>query len=130
MRTIKRSCSNRINTRALKAEDKPLVAPLSPGAEDCKVCGKAGQLQASLEADPEAIIVYNQHADAVRLAESLLVSARSFLSISGRIPGAYRACGNITSKVGRTGRWNGFTSKTAGHGSPPWKGRTRCRKCY
>jgi hypothetical protein len=69
MLTIKRTCSNRIITRALDNEDKPLVALLMPAAEDCEVCIDRGQLQAGLE----AIIVYNQQADAIALVEQLEV---------------------------------------------------------
>jgi hypothetical protein len=73
MLTIKRTCSNRIITRALDNEDKPLVALLMPAAEDCEVCIDRGQLQAGLDANPQAIIVYNQQADAIALVEQLEV---------------------------------------------------------
>jgi hypothetical protein len=74
MLTIKRTCSNRIITRALNAEGEPLLALLLPGAEDCEVCSDARQLQARLEAEPAAIIVYNQHADAIALVDGLEVA--------------------------------------------------------
>ena len=74
MLTIKRSCSNRIITRALDAAGKPLAALLQPGAEDCEVCVDAGQLRARLEAEPNAIIVYNQQTDAVSLVDGLEVA--------------------------------------------------------
>jgi len=82
MLTIKRTCSNRIITRALEAGGRPLVALLMPGAEDCEVCETTRELQARLDAEPEAIIVYNQQAEAVRLVESLEVSpAQVFIEI-------------------------------------------------
>jgi len=82
MLTIKRTCSNKIITRALDTEDRPLVALLMPGAEDCEVCIDREQLQARLEADPRAMIVYNQQADAVALVESLEVPpAQVFIEI-------------------------------------------------
>ena len=82
MLTIKRTCSNKIITRALDTEDRPLVALLMPGAEDCEVCLDREQLQARLEADPQAIIVYNQQADAIALVDSLEVApAQVFIEI-------------------------------------------------
>ncbi len=82
MLTIKRTCSNKIITRALDTEDRPLVALLMPGAEDCEVCLDREQLQTRLEADPQAMIVYNQQADAVALVESLEVTpAQVFIEI-------------------------------------------------
>ena len=73
MLTIGRSCSYRIITRAVNAEDRPLVGLLLPGANDCEPCGDADQLQIALQAHPETIIVYNQHADAVALVDALSV---------------------------------------------------------
>lgn len=70
---IKRTCGNKIITRALESEGRPLVALLMPGAEDCEVCVDREQLQARLDASPQAIIVYNQQADAITLVESLEV---------------------------------------------------------
>ncbi len=82
MLTIKRTCSNKIITRALDTEDRPLVALLMPGAEDCEVCLDREQLQARLEADPQAMIVYNQQADAIALVDSLEVApAQVFIEI-------------------------------------------------
>jgi len=73
MLTIKRTCSNKIITRALDSEDKPLIALLMPNAEDCEVCIDRDQLKAGLEANPQAIIVYNQQADAIALVKNLEV---------------------------------------------------------
>ena len=82
MLTIKRTCSNKIITRALDCEGQPLVALLEPSAEDCEVCIDRDQLQARLDANPECIIVYNQQADAIALVESLEVSpAQVFIEI-------------------------------------------------
>ncbi len=71
MLTIQRSCSYRIITRAVQSDGQPLVAILQPAAEDCDFGHDWDQLQASLDANPEAIIVYNQHADAIALVDSL-----------------------------------------------------------
>ncbi len=82
MLTIRRTCGNRIITRALDAADKPLVALLQPGAEDCEICADAQQLQARLEAEPNAIIVYNQQADAIAMVEGIAVApAQVFIEI-------------------------------------------------
>ena len=82
MLTIRRTCSNRIITRALGAAGRPLVALLQPGADDCEVCVDAKQLQVRLEAEPNAIIVYNQQADAIALVDGLEVApAQVFIEI-------------------------------------------------
>ena len=82
MLTIRRTCSNKIITRALGCEDRPLVALLAPGAEDCEVCLDPDQLQARLDSDPDVIIVYNQQADAMALIENLTVDpTRVFIEI-------------------------------------------------
>lgn len=75
MLTIKRSCSYEIITRAVHLGDKPLVALLLPGADDCESCLDQDQLQAGLDANPGAIIVYNQHADALALVATLQVAS-------------------------------------------------------
>ena len=75
MLTIKRSCSYKIITRAVQMDGQPLVALLMPAGEDCDPCFDQDQLQASLDASPEAIIVYNQHADARALVENLKTHA-------------------------------------------------------
>jgi hypothetical protein len=75
MLTIKRSCSYRIITRAVQMDDQPLVALLMPAGEDCEPCVDQNQLQASLDKNPEAIIVYNQQADARALVEKLKTPA-------------------------------------------------------
>ena len=75
MLTINRSCSYRIITRAVQMEDQPLVALLMPAGEDCEPCLDHNQLQASLDANAEAIIVYNQQAEARALVESLNTAA-------------------------------------------------------
>lgn len=73
MLTIKRSCSYRIITRAVQMESQPLVALLMPVGEDCEPCLDQNQLQSSLDANPQAIIVYNQQADARALVENLTI---------------------------------------------------------
>ena len=74
MLTIKRGCSNKIITRALNSENRPLVALLMPDAEDCEPCLDQDQLQARLDSSPQAMIVYNQQSDAIALVEALRVS--------------------------------------------------------
>ena len=69
--TIQRSCSYQIITRAVQSDGQPLVAMLRPGAENCDFDEAYEQLQAGLDANPEAIVVYNQHADAIALVDSL-----------------------------------------------------------
>ena len=75
MLTIKRSCSYRIITRAVQMDDQPLVALLMPGGEDCEPCLDGNQLQTSLDTSPQAIIVYNQQAEARVIVESLKTPA-------------------------------------------------------
>ena len=69
--TIQRSCSYRIITRAVNLEGQPLVALLMPGADDCEPCLDQHQLQTSLDARPQTIIVYNQHAEALAPVDKL-----------------------------------------------------------
>jgi hypothetical protein len=73
MITINRSCSYRIITRAVNAEGQPLVGLLAPGADDFEPCLDAGQLQAALQRRADTVIVYNQHADALALVDTLSV---------------------------------------------------------
>jgi hypothetical protein len=74
MMTIKRSCSYRIITRAVNADDRPLVALLTPGADDCNLCLDAGQLQTAVDAQPDVVIVYNQQAEARELVNGLTLA--------------------------------------------------------
>ena len=71
--TIERSCSYRIITEAVNREGQPLAGILMPGASDCEYCLDRDQLQSSLDARPGAIIVYNQHADAIEWVNGLTV---------------------------------------------------------
>ena len=75
MLKIKRNCSYNIITRAVHLGNKPLVALLLPGADDCETCLDQDQLQTRLDASPDAIIVYNQHADALALVGNLKVAS-------------------------------------------------------
>jgi hypothetical protein len=75
MLTIKRSCSYKIITHAVQLNNAPLVALLMPQAEDCKYCLDQHQLQTGLDASPQAIIVYNQHSEALALVALLNVPA-------------------------------------------------------
>lgn len=71
MLTIKRTCTNKIITRALGLGGKPLFAILRHGAEDCEPCPDLQQLQRLLDENPEAMIVYNQHEESIKLIECL-----------------------------------------------------------
>jgi len=82
MPSIRRSCSNRIITRALEAEGRPLLAMSQPGVEVCEIGADAKQLRTRLEAVAQAIIVYNQQADASALVDRLEPSpAQVFIEI-------------------------------------------------
>ncbi len=75
MLTIRRGASYRIITRAVNLDGKPLVALLAPNADDCEPCRDADQLQTSLQARPDSIVVYNQHAAARALVDGLTFPA-------------------------------------------------------
>jgi len=64
-----RTRGSRIGTPALNSGSRRLPALLPPGAGDCEVYDDVHELQARLEAEPWAIIVYNQHADAIALVD-------------------------------------------------------------
>ena len=68
---IRREASCRIITRAPESAGQPLVGLLEADAEDCTTGVDPDQLRATLEADPQAIIVYNQQADTMSLVDSL-----------------------------------------------------------
>lgn len=88
MLTIKRTCTNKIITRALELGDKPLVAVLRPGAEDCEPCSDAQQLLHLLDEYSEAMIVYNQHQDSIKLIGFLHMPATQiFIEIRQEIKG-------------------------------------------
>jgi len=82
MLTIKRTCTNKIITRALRLDGKPLLAILRHGAEDCQPCSDLQQLQRLLDETPEAMIVYNQHEDSIKLIECMKTpAAQVFIEI-------------------------------------------------
>ena len=82
MLTIKRTCTNKIITRALELDGQSLVAILRPGAEDCEPCYDPLQLQSLLDDNPGVIVVYNQHGESIRLVELLQVaSSQIFIEI-------------------------------------------------
>ena len=59
-----------------------MIAILSPGADDCTPCVNEDQLLELLEKNPGAMIVYNQHADALNLINQLPSPAdRVFIEI-------------------------------------------------
>ncbi len=73
--TIRRAASYRIITRALEHDNRPLVGLLPLDADDCELCLDPDQLRAKLDANPGAIIVYNQQADAISLVDGLSTAA-------------------------------------------------------
>ena len=80
--TIRRTASYRIITHALEHDTRPLVGLLEADADDCETGLDRDQLQAKLDASPEAIIVYNQHAEAMSLVDALEVQPdRVFIEI-------------------------------------------------
>jgi len=82
MLTIRRNASYRIITRAVNLDGRPLVALLTPGADDCQPCVDIDQLQAGLDARPDSIIVYNQQAEARALVDKLkLPASQIFIEI-------------------------------------------------
>ena len=82
MLTIKRTCTNKIITRALGHDSKPMLAILLPNAEDCIPCADPQQLSKLLEENSDAIIVYNQHFAARQMIEALELSeAQIFIEI-------------------------------------------------
>jgi len=60
MLTIKPTCTNKIITRALALEGKPLIAILRTDADDCDPCEGEHKLLELLRQYPAAMIVYNQ----------------------------------------------------------------------
>jgi hypothetical protein len=83
MLTIKRTCTNKIITRALQQEGRPLIAVLPVDAEDCKPCENENQLNELLGLFPASMVVYNQHPDAIKLVQQLqLPDAQVFVEIS------------------------------------------------
>jgi len=71
MLTINRCCSNRIITRALTLDGKPYTAVLPIGSDDCTAADNIVELQDMLDANPGAMIVYNQHPDALERVNQL-----------------------------------------------------------
>ncbi len=79
MLTIKRTCANRIITRALAAGDQPFTAVLVPDAEDCIVNTDDQTLQELAGQYPDAMIIYSQHPQARTSLASLNVDARQIV---------------------------------------------------
>ncbi|TDJ27762.1 MAG: hypothetical protein E2O57_05360 [Gammaproteobacteria bacterium] len=75
MLTIKRTCTNKIITRALASDSKPLLAILLPDADDCIPCTDIQHMNELLDQNPKAIIVYNQHPQTSQLIDQLQISA-------------------------------------------------------
>ncbi len=71
MLTINRCCSNRIITCALALDGKPYTAVLPKEGDDCIAADNIGELQRLLSANPGAMIVYNQHPDALARVNQL-----------------------------------------------------------
>lgn len=71
MLTIKRTCTNKIITRALAHESRPLLAILLPDADDCLPCSDLQHMNQLLGQNPDAIVVYNQHPRATEFIDKL-----------------------------------------------------------
>ena len=61
MLTIKPTCTNRIISRAIALEWKPLIEFLCTDADDYDPCENENNLPGPLRKFPPAIIIYNQH---------------------------------------------------------------------
>lgn len=64
MLTIKRTCTNKIITQAIACGDQPLTAILPKDADDCIYSDDTAELQALLNQNTDAFVVYNQHPEA------------------------------------------------------------------
>ena len=83
MLTIKRTCTNKIITQAIAYGDQPLTAILPKDADDCIYSNDSEELQALLDQNTDAFVVYNQHPDAIKLVQQLqLPDAQVFVEIS------------------------------------------------
>ena len=71
MLTIRRSVSYRIITQAVQQDGQLLVGTLMPNADEFEPCTDRDQLQSVLDSQPAALLVFNQHADARALVDSL-----------------------------------------------------------
>jgi len=74
MLTINRCCSNRIITRALALDGQAYTAILPPQAEYCIDAENVTELQDLLNSNPGAMIVFNQHPDALERVKQLETS--------------------------------------------------------
>ena len=79
MLTIKRTCANKIITRVLSAGDRPFTAVLKPGADDCIFARDGKTLQAMLDQNAGAFIVYNQHPEAQDYLHSLVLDEHQII---------------------------------------------------
>ena len=64
MLTIKRTCTNKIITQAIAYGDQPLTAILPKDANDCIYSNDSDELQALLNQNANAFVVFNQHSEA------------------------------------------------------------------
>ncbi len=88
MLTINRCCSNRIITRALALESQPYTAVLPQQAEDCIDADNVSELQELLDSNPDAMIVYNQHPEAIERVDQLKTSDQQIvIEIHQETPG-------------------------------------------
>jgi hypothetical protein len=102
MTEIARESSYRIITRAVQHETEPLVGLLLPGAGDCEYSLDADRLSAGLAANPGAMIVYNQHADALSLIERLpLAPGQVLIEVRQDTKGVLGLCALRKTESGR-----------------------------
>ena len=71
MLTIKRTCTNKIITQAIAIGEQPLTAILPKDADDCIYSNDSQELQALLDKNSGAFVIFNQHPEAKSQVTSL-----------------------------------------------------------
>lgn len=64
MLAIKRTCANKIITQAIAYGDQPLTAIMPKDADDCIYSNDSDELQALLNQNADAFVIFNQHSEA------------------------------------------------------------------
>ena len=79
MVSIKRTCANKIITRVLSVGDQPFTAVLPRDADDCMVESDSHSLQVLLNQNPGALVIYNQHPQALLALDKLDINDRQIV---------------------------------------------------
>ena len=79
MLTIKRTSTNKIITQAIAYGEQPLTAILPQDADDCIYCNDSDELQALLNRNTGAYLVYNQHPEARSRVEDLEIGDQQIM---------------------------------------------------